>query len=90
MKHTIYAAPGDWPHARCAHPSAPRMELPAGVHPLSPAYDEEVARRRRLCHHCPHLDPCRTWALTAPDPAGPAIAGGLTPAERARARRASR
>lgn len=88
MTHTIYATPGDWPHARCLHPSAPRMELPAGIR--GDRYDEEVARRRRLCHHCPHLDPCRTWALTTPDPAGPAIAGGLTPTERARARREGR
>lgn len=82
---TQYATPGDWPNARCLHPSAPRMELTGD--PRSATYAEDVARRRWLCNLCPHLDACRTWALTSPDPAGNAVAGGMTPAERTKTRR---
>jgi hypothetical protein len=48
----------------------------------------KVARAKALCAGCPMLGPCRAWALTQPDPCVGLVAGGLTPAERQRARRA--
>lgn len=34
------------------------------------------------CRECPSLLPCRSWALTDPDPAVDHVAGGLTPRQR--------
>lgn len=41
-----------------------------------------------ICTRCVVLEDCRTWALAGRDPVPYAVAGGLTPYERSKVRRA--
>ena len=41
-----------------------------------------------ICAQCPVLDECRAWALTSPDPAIDHVAGGMTPRQRYKWRKA--
>lgn len=40
-------------------------------------------RAKRICHGCPHLDPCRNWAV---DNDEDGVWGGTTPLDRQRIR----
>jgi hypothetical protein len=53
----------------------------------SNAQRRQIAEAKAYCRYCPALDPCRRWALTQPDPVPHFIAGGMTTAERDRARK---
>lgn len=76
------SSPGDWvDRAACARPGAPPMV----VYPNSSL--QAIDARRRMCQRCPVLAECRSWALTAPDPATGHMAGAMTPDERAQARK---
>lgn len=55
-----------------------------------PAYDNarpEIKAAKYVCHSCPVLDDCRTFALDNPELTADGIWCGLTPRERNRARK---
>jgi len=75
-------APGRWvSDAACADVGPDVMHADRNTGP------DRIAAAKQICAGCPVLDPCRTWALTAPDPATGLVAGGLTQTERAKIRR---
>ncbi|MEU8316639.1 MULTISPECIES: WhiB family transcriptional regulator [Actinomycetes] len=60
----------------------PELFFPVGY---SIAADRQAAEAIAICHTCPVIDTCRTWATTTREPHG--IWGGLTEDDRTRARR---
>lgn len=48
---------------------------------------QAIETRRQVCLRCPVLAECRSWALTAPEPATMHMAGAMTTDERAQARK---
>jgi WhiB family redox-sensing transcriptional regulator len=79
-----YALPGAWrEHAACRD-KVDEMYLPEkirGQH-YGPRHREFIRNAKAICHRCPVRDECTAWALTVPDPAMGAVAGGMTPFER--------
>lgn len=81
----IPQCPGSWADlAACKHKTEVMFSRSPGV----VAHRESRAERLRqqvaidICMTCPVLGPCRDWALTDPDPAVDAVAGGMTPMQR--------
>lgn len=85
-----YQAPGAWADRAACTGHGPEMFLPDRIktnRQHSAKVTRIVNRAKLRCATCPVLDQCREWALTTPDPAHDAIAGGLTPWERRNIRR---
>jgi len=79
-----------------SHPGPPRFGSPAcasGRHdPDLWTSDEPTGQRRAaaICLGCPHLEPCRQWAVTSAPYLDRAVYGGLTWKDRLRIRRERR
>lgn len=72
--------PPAFPDAPCTQ-ADPEAWFPESTPTTSTAY------AKRICHSCPHLEPCRTYGLTHPVDG---IWGGLTGHERRIIRRQNR
>lgn len=80
--------PGAWTdHAACRGRND-LFALPVGSIRMGKRRIAELAEpAKEICHNCNVIEPCRTWAMTTPDPAIDHVAGGLTPHERQQRRR---
>jgi WhiB family transcriptional regulator, redox-sensing transcriptional regulator len=67
--------------ATCRHHD-PELFFPVGTGALA---DQQAAEAKAVCHRCPVMARCLTWAM-ANGPVG-GVGGGTTEAERASARR---
>ena len=80
--------PGDWAHSAYRDPTPELPEAlcrevlwPDAWHPQGRGVNDHVyAAARRVCHTCPELLPCATYAIPRPDLTG--LWGGLTEQDR--------
>jgi hypothetical protein len=80
--YLIAQAPGPWVVAAACADSDISMEVAEPGGPARWHHTPAEAAAVAVCRTCPVLEPCRTWALTEPDPAVGHVAGGLTPRDR--------
>lgn len=80
--------PGNWISDAHCRGRNDIFVLPVGSIRMGRRRIAELAEpAKTICNTCPVLHPCRTWAMSTPDPAIDHVAGGLTPIERQHLRR---
>ena len=77
LADALRASPEPWRADAACHGRTATM-YPTGA----PGIADAVA----VCAGCVVLEPCRTWALSRPDPVPGGVAGGLTERQRAAVR----